>query len=219
MTTLNETSVPLSSSIKRPQAAPTVLRLFADHGWAARVWFVIAAIAVAAAFIQPFFIVSAFRTQERVVVLDETGTYHISPLLDFESATKLQTSQTLLACIALLEKNPTGFDYPDLLEKMYLPDALNQAKAMQSREADELKAKQIHQKVEVFQVDVLQTRSDRVLVEVTGQLIRVGLFNDEPFTEAEKFRAQFTLLRNPNLTANGRFPLAVWKFNFQQLPN
>jgi hypothetical protein len=56
-----------------------------------------------------------------------------------------------------------------------------------------------------------------VLVEVTGQLIRVGLFNGEPFTEASKFRAQFTLLRNPNLTANGRFPLAVWKFQFEQL--
>ncbi len=218
MTPLKETPVPVSSETKRPQNAPAVLRLFADHAWAARVWFLIAAVAVAAAFIQPFFIISAFRTQERVVVLDETGTYHISPLLDFEDATKLQTSQTLLACIALLEKNPTGFDYPDLLEKMYLPGALNQAKAMQSQQADELKAKQLHQKVEVFRLDVLQTRNDQVLVEVTGQLIRVGLFNDEPFTESQKFQAQFTLLRNPNLTANGRFPLAVWKFNYSAIP-
>jgi hypothetical protein len=80
MTSLNETTVPLPSEIKKPQAAPTVLRLFAEHGWAARVWFLIAALAVAAAFIQPFFIVSAFRTNERVVILDEAGTYHISPL-------------------------------------------------------------------------------------------------------------------------------------------
>jgi hypothetical protein len=217
MTALTETPVPILSEIKRLKAAPTVLRLFAEHGWAARVWFVIAVLAVAAAFIQPFFIIAAFRTQERVVILDETGTYHISPLLNFEDATKLQTSQTLLACVALLEKNPNGFDYPELLAKMYLPDALNQAKALQSQQADELKAKQIHQKVEVFRLDVLQTRNDQVLVEVTGQLIRVGLFNGEPFTEASKFRAQFTLLRNPNLTANGRFPLAVWKFQFEQL--
>src|ERR1700685_2055148 len=160
MTLLKETPVPLSRDIKRPKAAPTVLRLFADHGWAARVWFLIAALAVAAAFIQPFFIISAFRTQERVVILDETGTFHISPLLNFEDATKLQTSQTLLACLALLEKNPTGFDYPELLKKMFLPDALAQAKAMQVQDADEFKAKQIHQKVEVQQVDVLQTRND-----------------------------------------------------------
>ena len=215
MNLLNETSIPVSSEIKRPKAAPSVLRLFAEHGWAARVWFVIAALAVAAAFIQPFLIISAFRTKERVVVLDETGTYHISPLLDFEDATKLQTSQTLLACLALLEKNPNGFDYPELLEKLYLPDAFNQAKTLQSQEAAELKAKQIHQKVEVQRLDVLQTRNNQVLVAVEGQLIRLGLFNGEPFTEARKFHAQFTLLRNPNLTSNGRFPLAVWKFQFQ----
>src|SRR5450755_35266 len=169
MTALTETPVPILSEIKRPKAAPTVLRLFAEHGWAARVWFVIAVLAVAAAFIQPVFIIAAFRTQERVVILDETGTYHISPLLNFEDATKLQTSQTLLACVALLEKNPNGFDYPELLAKMYLPDALNQAKTLQSQQADELKAKQIHQKVEVFRLDVLQTRNDQVLVEATGQ--------------------------------------------------
>src|SRR5271156_4956844 len=138
MNVLNETPVPLSSEIKRPQAAPTVLRLFADHGWAARVWFLIAALAVAAAFLQPVFTTGASRPRERVVILDEPGTYHISPLLNFEDATKLQTSQALLACLALLEKNPNGFDYPELLEKMYLPQALNQAKAMQSQQADEL---------------------------------------------------------------------------------
>lgn len=212
MNTLNETPVPIPPQVKTPKPASTVLRLFADHGWAARLWCAIALLAVTAAIIQPFLIISAVRTQERVVILDETGTYHISPLLNFEDATKLHTSQTLLACLALLEKNPNGFDYPELLEKLFLPEALNQAKALQSTQAAELKAKQIHQKVEVFRLDVLQTRNDRVLVEVTGQLIRVGLFNDEPFTETTPFRARFTLLRNPNLTANGRFPLAVWKF-------
>lgn len=212
MNTLNETPVAIPPNVKAPQPASTVLRLFADHGWAARLWCAIALLTIAAAVIQPFLIISAVRTQERVVILDETGTYHISPLLNFEDATKLHTSQTLLACLALLEKNPNGFDYPELLEKLFLPEALNQAKALQSTQVAELKAKQIHQKVEVFRLDVLQTRNDRVLVEVTGQLIRIGLFNDEPFTETTPFHARFTLLRNPNLTANGRFPLAVWKF-------
>jgi hypothetical protein len=219
MTALTETPVPIPTSTRQPKPASTVLRLFADHGWAARIWFLIALVAVAAAFVQPFFIISAFRTKERVVILDETGTFHISPLLDFEEATKLQTSQTLLACLALLEKNPTGFDYPELLEKMYLPGALAQAKAIQAQQADELKAKQIHQKVEIQRLDVLQTRNDQVLVEATGQLIRLGLFNDAPFTESVKFRARFTLLRNPNLTTNGRFPLAVWRFDIQPLTN
>jgi len=210
-----ETPVPARAP-KLPQAAPNVLRMFADHGWAARMWFLVAVVALAAALVEPYFIISAYRTRERVVILDETGTYHISPLLNFEDATKLHTSQTLLACIALFERNPNGYDYPDILEKMFLSDALNKAKAILSQQRVEFQAKQIHQKVEIFKINILKTRNDQVLVEVEGQLIRVGIFNDQPFTESPTFKARFTLLRNPNLTSNGRFPLAVWQFDIQQ---
>ena len=212
--TLLETPVPPTAP-KLPQAAPNVLRMFADHGWAARMWFLVAVTAVATTLLEPYFIISAYRTRERVVILDETGTYHISPLLNFEDATKIHTSQTLLACIALFERNPNGYDYPDILEKMFLPDALAKAKVLLSQQRAEFQAKQIHQKVEVFKIDILKTRNDQVLVEVTGQLIRVGIFNDQPFTESPTFKARFTLLRNPNLTSNGRFPLAVWQFDIQ----
>jgi len=211
---LRETAVPPVAP-QIPKAAPNVLRLFADHGWASRVWFIVAVASLATALAEPYLIISAYRTRERVVILDESGTYHISPLLNFEDATKLQTSQALLASIALLERNPTGYDYPDLLEKMFLPDALNKAKTILSQQRDEFKAKQIHQKVEVFKINILKTRNDEVLVEVEGQLIRVGVFNDQPFTESPTFTARFTLLRNPNLTVNGRFPLAVWQFDIQ----
>ena len=212
--TLIETTVPLAAP-QPPKAAPNILRMFADHGWAARMWFLVALVALAAALVEPYLIISAYRTRERVVILDEAGTFHISPLLNFEDATKLQTSQTLLACIALFERNPNGYDYPDILEKMFLPDALAQAKTLLSQQRAEFQAKQVHQKVEIFKINILKTRNDQVLVEVEGQLIRIGIFNDQPFTESPIFTAHFTLLRNPNLTANGRFPLAVWKFDIQ----
>ena len=212
--TLLETPVPPTTP-HLPKAAPNILRMFADHGWAARMWFLVALVALAAALVEPYLIISAYRTRERVVILDETGTYHIAPLLNFEDATKLHTSQTLLACIALFERNPNGYDYPDILGKMFLSDALAKANAILTQQRAEFQAKQIHQKVEIFKINILKTRNDQVLVEVTGQLIRVGIFNDQPFTESPTFTAHFTLLRNPNLTANGRFPLAVWKFDIQ----
>jgi hypothetical protein len=212
--TLLETTV-AQPTHQLPQAAPNVLRMFANHGWAARMWFLVAVAALTVALLEPYFIILAYRTRERVVILDEAGTYHISPLLNFEDATKLQTSQTLLACIALFERNPNGYDYPDILEKMFLPDALENAKTILSQQRAEFQAKQVHQKVEIFKINILKTRDDQVLVEVEGQLIRAGIFNDQPFTESPTFTAHFTLLRNPNLTANGRFPLAVWKFDIQ----
>jgi len=216
--TLRETPAPaVPPSVKKPPSLgrESILRMFADHGWAARMWFGIALLMLMAALVQPFAIITAYRTQERVVILDEAGTFHVSPILNFEDATQLHTSQTLLACLALFQRNPTGFDYPDILEKMFLPEALEQAKESQSRELPEFKAKQIHQKVEIFKIDILQTRNDQVLVEVSGQLLRIGIFNGQSFTESPKFKARFTLARNPNLTANGRYPMAVWNYSVQ----
>ena len=43
-----ETPVP-PTAYKPPKAAPNVLRMFADHGWAARMWFLVAVVALAAA--------------------------------------------------------------------------------------------------------------------------------------------------------------------------
>ena len=213
-TGLSEAVVPPTQAAPKLQkASPGILRLFADHGWAARIWFVVALLAVGCAIIQPYLIISAYHAQERVVILDEAGTFHVSPLLNFEDANRLHISQALLACIALFQRNPNGFDYPELLEKMFLPDALAKAKEYQSNELPEFKAKQVHQKVEVFRIDVLQTRNDVVLVEVAGQLLRVGVFNGQSFTESPKFKARFTLARNPRLTQNGRYPMAIWQFN------
>lgn len=211
---LRETAVPAIGKLM-PKPAHTTLRLFADHGWAARMWFLIAVASVVVALVQPFLIISACRTRERVVILDETGTFHVSPLLNFEDATKLHTSQALLACIALFQKNPNGFDYPEILEKMFLADAFERAKTLQSSELVEFKAKQIHQKVEIFRIDILETRNDQVLVEVAGQWIRVGVFNNQSFTESPKFKLRLTLVRNPNITQNGRYPMAVWQFDIQ----
>lgn len=212
-----QTPVPFPPPSIKPfsKGQESILRLFTDHGWAARMWFGIAMIMLLAVIVQPFAIISAYRTKERVVILDEAGTFHVSPILNFEDATQLHTSQTLLACLALFQKNPTGFDYPDILEKMFLPQALEQAKEDQSKDLAEFRAKQIHQKVEIFKIDILQTRSDQILVEVSGQLLRIGIFNGQSFTESPKVKIRFTLARNPNLTANGRYPLAVWNYTAQ----
>lgn len=192
------------------------LQLFTDHAWAARIWFVVALIAIAAAFAQPFLILSTIRTRERVVILDGSGTYHLSPLLAFEEAEKLHENQALLACLALLQKGPAGFDHPELLEKMFLPDALQAARTEAQKAAEEFAQKALHQKAEVAKITVLETRESVVLVQAEGQLIRTGVFQGQVFTEAPSFTVRFTFARNPNLATNGRYPLAVWKYEISR---
>lgn len=212
---LRETPTPAG----RLPAAPLVrsrrhpLELFTDYAVAARLWCLVALVATGYAVIAPYLVIRAHRTRERVVILDGAGTYHLSPLLGFEEAGRLHETHALLACLALWSRNPAGPDHPELLEKLFLPEALQQARTETGRTAEEFAAKAMHQKPEVLKLTVLETREDLVLVQVEGQLVRTGLLQGRPFTEAPAFTAQFTFARNPNLAANGRYPLAVWKYD------
>lgn len=218
MTTLRESSVPhVRPTPERPlRRAWRPLELFADHALAARLWCLVALIAVGFCAVQPFLIIRAYRTKERVVVLDAAGTFHISPLLGFEDAAKLHEQHALLACLALFQRNPAGFDYPELLDKLFLPEAAKKAHDSAAEGAAEFAAKSLHQKPEILKLTVLETREQSVLVQAEGQLIRTGIVNGQTFTEAPAFTVRLTFARNPNLAVNGRFPLAVWTYESSQ---
>lgn len=215
MTALRETPAPhvRPRPEHRPKPVRHPLELFSDHAFAARLWCLVALAAVGFCAVQPFLLIRAYRTRERVVILDGGGTYHVSPLLGFEEAARLHEQHALLACLALLQRNPAGFDQPELLEKLFLGEALQKARASWSREAAEFGLKALHQKPEVMKLTVLETHENTVLVEAEGQLVRTGAVGQQAFTEAPAFTARFTFARNPNLAANGRFPLAVWNYD------
>lgn len=188
------------------------LQLFADHGFAARLWCAVALVAVAYAGVAPYLIVRRGAAKEKVVILDAAGTFHVSPLVGFEEAGKLHEQHALLACLALFQRNPAGLDHPELLQKLFLADAAKAAQELVGRTAEEFAAKQLHQKAEVLRLTVLETRENVVLVQAEGQLVRTGLFEGAVFAEAPEFRVRFTFARNPDMAANGRYPLAVWSF-------
>ena len=98
---------------------------------------------------------------------------------------------------------------------MFLKRAHEKARAQWSSEEPEFKAKQLHQKVEVAKIEFLQTRSDAVLTQVSGQLIRSGIFQERAFTEAVPFTLKLKMRRNPNMLENGRFPTAVEDFKYE----
>jgi hypothetical protein len=189
-------------------------RLFADHAFAARAWCVIACVAVGLCVVQPYLILKASSGRERVVVLDGAGTFAVSPVLGFEEAKELHESMTLWATLALFQRNPRDFDYPEVLQKLFLTDAFNKAQSDRDAGKAEFETKNIHQKPEVFKIDILRTREDRVLVKVEGQLIRTGIFENQTFTESPKFTLNLTFARNPNMLANKRYPMGVWSYDY-----
>ena len=205
------------AELTRKRFDPT--RIFVEKDRLAWFWFGFAMLVLVASAIDRIYLVQSFKQRESVVVIDPANTFYVSPLLKFSEAKNLHAEQSTLAAIAFLQRNPNGFDNNDLMKQMFLKHALEKANAYLAVEEPEFKAKQLHQKVEVSQVDVLNTREDVVLTQVTGQLVRNGIFQDGTFTEAIPFKLQLRLQRNPNMVQNGRFPTAVNDFKYETTRN
>jgi hypothetical protein len=178
-------------------------------------WFAFTVAVLLLSAVDRYHIIAQFKERERVVILDPAGTYYLSPLLQFAEAKQLHVQQAELATMAFLERSPKDFDNSDLLKLLFLKPAFNKAQNERLSEAVEFRAKQLHQKAEIGQIDILATRDNEVLAAVTGQIIRSGIFQDKAFTEAFPFTLRLRLIRNPNMALNGRFPTAVGDFKYE----
>lgn len=212
--TLIETPVP-GGRPRLPKQKFQPTRVFVDRDRTAFLWFCVAAAAVTVTFIQPHFLIRKLKEKERVVILDPAGTYHVAPLLRFQDARDLHAQQSTLVVMAFLERNPKGLDHPELLKQLLLNPAHEKARRQVASEAPEFKAKNRHQKPEIARIDILETREDFILTQVTGQLIRTGVFEGKTFNEAVPFKLALKMSRNPDMVQNGRFPTAVTDYKYE----
>jgi hypothetical protein len=214
---LNQT--PTAATVKVGEAKPRFdpTRLFVQKDKLVWFWFGFAMLVLAGASVDRYFLIQSFNRDERVVVIDPASTFYVSPVLKFQDAKELHVQQSTLATTAFLDRNPNGFDNDDLLKQMFLHRAYLKAAAFQAAEEPEFKAKQLHQKAEVSGITILNTRDNFVLTQVSGQLIRDGVFGGKTFTEAIPFKLLLKLQRNPNMVLNGRFPTAVNNFKYETL--
>jgi hypothetical protein len=210
---LRETATPIHPPRIAPSRDP--VRVLINKDRLARFWFFIAAATIVGSAVERFHFARTMKERERVVIVDPAGTFFVSPLLQFQEARELHVQQSTLAAVAFLERNPKGFDHPELLKQMFLKSAHDHAKAQWSGEEAEFKAKQLHQKAEVAKIDFLETRTDAVLTQVSGQLIRSGIFQERAFSEAVPFVLKLKMRRNPNMVENGRFPTAIEDFKYE----
>ena len=191
------------------------VRVLIDKDRLARFWFLAVVAVLVGAAIERVHLARTLKERERVVIVDPAGTFFVSPLLQFQEARDLHAQQSTLAAVAFLERNPKGFDHSELLKQMFLKQAHDKAYTEWSAEEPEFKAKQLHQKAEIAKIDFLETRSDAVLTQVSGQLIRSGIFQERAFSEAVPFTLKLKMRRNPNMVENGRFPTAIQDFKYE----
>ena len=99
-------------------------QLFAQRDRLPWFWFLVAVAVTVSAAVDRYRIINQFKQRERVVIIDPSQTYYISPLLQFQEARDLHIQQAELATTAFLERSPKDFDHLDLLKQIFLKGAL-----------------------------------------------------------------------------------------------
>lgn len=77
------------------------------------------------------------------------------------------------------------------MKQAFLKYAYEKALRQIGTEADELRSETVSSKPEVAKIDILETREDFVMTQVTGQLIRTGIFQEKAFSESIPFKLAF----------------------------
>ncbi len=152
------------------------------------------------------------RRGVRFVVLDPAGNWTLAPGATFGEASDLHVQQALLATTALFLRNPEDFDQPEVLQSLFARDALAQAMQLKGIEAEEFQERRLHQKPQVARINAIETRDDRAHVEVTGELLRTGVYEEAAFTEVIHFTLRLVFRPNPDLLGNRRQPTVVTEF-------
>lgn len=195
------------------------VKLFSNNLLAARFWFAVSFVLMLISVIQPIVIFNISRTREKVIVMDEAGVFHTAPVKGLEESGKLHGYISALAADAFLNRSPAGSDNNELLKQLYIDPAYSHALKIIDGESSEFRRRNIHQKAEISEINTIQTDSDKIISQVKGQIVRTGVFSGQTFSESYLFEIVLTLVRNPNLSTNGRLPLAVWNLKYKAVKN
>ena len=186
-----------------------------------RLLWIALSISLAAHLVIPAHIISVTTRSEKVALMDGSESLIISPLVPVEESTELLETVSLWAAKSFLDRGPQGFDAPETLHRLFLPEAAKKAEAEFNALAVEFAKKSIHQKFEVGRIDLQRLDGGVVMSHIVGQVLAQAQIGDEQVSQPQPLTLNLKLVRNPFLGRNKRYPFAVAEYGFgqaEQLP-
>ena len=157
-----------------------------------------------------------FRDNNRLIVIDGRNTYHITKYASQEQLVQLYEYMARLGTDALLMRNPTGLDRPELFDEMYVGQARQKALDLLKAEAENFGKQELHQKAEILGIQVLEADSRTSFLKISGQLLRNSGRNLNASVEILQFELSMNLVVNYDLGKNAVYPFVVSDINFNQ---
>ena len=158
-----------------------------------------------------------WRDNNRLIVMDQANSYHITEYSSEEALKKLYEYQIKQAVYAFLMRNPQGFDNPELLNAMFVGFARQEAQKQFESEAAQFKQYKMHQKPEILNIRILRADRRRSFARINGQLIRYYITQENmPRTFSADFELNVELAANNNMSTNNRYPFVVSNLKYTQ---
>ncbi|MDR2463626.1 MAG: hypothetical protein LBD30_07590 [Verrucomicrobiales bacterium] len=198
------------------------IQIFTNNRLAAWFWFAVSVLVLGYALVlQPFLLVTAMRTKEKVLVVNnDTGTMIYAPVLGFLQADELHAYHARMAIFAICQKSPNGYAFPELVNRLFVETCRKKLLEQWETDKPQFQAQQIRQTPEIAKITIVSTGLrdgfDSVTVNVSGQVVRTGVSAGVPFADPHPFAAQFVFIRNPDILENALMPEVVATFTYKE---
>ncbi len=159
------------------------------------------------------------RDNNRLILIDGQNSYHITEYADHEQLLRLYEYTARLATDALWMRNPNGLDRPDLFAEMYAGTARNKALDLLKADLGVFGTRDMHQKVKILRIKVLEADSRKSFVEIEGQLLRSGTNEGRRESSVVKFHVTMSLSVNFDLGKNALYPFIVTDLIYNEQNN
>ena len=190
--------------------------LFASRAFTVRVLALTCVFLLFATALGPVLTIYLLHEPERAVIVSDDGTVTIARLQRFRAALALPKIAAGQAARAMLDRTPAGIEDNDAIDLMF-------ARTAKDKLADFLKAQRpvfreygYHQKAEIAETEIVADSDGTYRARVTGQLIRTGVFNEEPKLDRLNFMLILYFFRNENAVVNRQYPIGVWNFDYSE---
>jgi hypothetical protein len=159
------------------------------------------------------------RDNNRLIVIDGRNSYHITEYAGKERLLQLYEYTARLATDALWMRNPNGLDRTALFDEMYVGKARDKALDILKNDMANFGSRDVHQKVEILRIKVLEADSRKSFVEIEGQLLRSSLERGRRESSVVKFDVTMSLSVNFDLGKNALYPFIVSDFTYKEQQN
>ena len=151
------------------------------------------------------------REEHKIIIMDNAGNYHLVVAQDLKNADKLRDNCARAAATALLTRNPDGFVFPDLLFQTFLRNCDEWIRNHVQQTAHEFNLQKIRQIPEVQRIKILDRGNGYWIAHMQIYLTRACEYEGTKFVDNFETVISLLMVENPDISINGRLPLAVVK--------